>query len=211
MSPRKELKLPTAVSGARRASGRQAPLRRLFRRRRLRSGDRIGRAQTAGQTRELCERRPLSAQSGPVDLRRLRRRAPLVRSRRRQSRSARSQAHKFWSWKMRVSPDEQLVGTVTGQYLAGGYKYEPAAETEPSVKVYETATRETALGLSARAADALGRLQPGQPLSRRREPDGRGARVGSGDRQTGRRPGPRRISPAGASSRATTMSAASSI
>jgi WD40 repeat protein len=41
---------------------------------------------------------------------------------------------------MRVSPDEQLVATVTGQYLAGGYKYEPAAEREPSVKVYETAT-----------------------------------------------------------------------
>jgi WD40 repeat protein len=50
------------------------------------------------------------------------------------------EAHKFWSWKMRVSPDEKLVGTVTGQYMAGGYKYEPAAETEPSIKVYETDT-----------------------------------------------------------------------
>lgn len=50
------------------------------------------------------------------------------------------EAHKFWSWKMRVSPDAQYVGTVTGQYMAGGYKYEPAAETEPSVKVFETAT-----------------------------------------------------------------------
>lgn len=49
-------------------------------------------------------------------------------------------AHKFWSWKMRVSPDEQLVGTVTGQYMAGGYKYEPAPESEPSVKVFEAAT-----------------------------------------------------------------------
>lgn len=49
-------------------------------------------------------------------------------------------AHEFWSWKMRVSPDERLVGTVTGQYLAGGYKYEPAAEREPSVKVFETET-----------------------------------------------------------------------
>jgi len=49
-------------------------------------------------------------------------------------------AHQFWSWKMRISPDEQLIGTVTGQYLAGGYKYEPAAEREPSVKVYEAAT-----------------------------------------------------------------------
>ena len=49
-------------------------------------------------------------------------------------------AHKFWSWKMRVSPDEQWVGTVTGQYMAGGYKYEPAAESEPSVKVFEAET-----------------------------------------------------------------------
>lgn len=48
------------------------------------------------------------------------------------------EAHKFWSWKMRVSPDERFVGTVTGQYMAGGYKYEPAAESEPSVKVFET-------------------------------------------------------------------------
>lgn len=50
------------------------------------------------------------------------------------------QAHKFWSWRMRVSPDETLVATVTGQYMAGGYKYEPAVEREPSVKIYETAT-----------------------------------------------------------------------
>ena len=50
------------------------------------------------------------------------------------------EAHKFWSWKMRVSPDEQFVGTVTGQYLTGGYKYEPAAEREPCVKVFETET-----------------------------------------------------------------------
>jgi hypothetical protein len=50
------------------------------------------------------------------------------------------EAHKFWSWKMRVSPDERFVGTVTGQYIAGGYKYEPAAESEPSVKVFEADT-----------------------------------------------------------------------
>jgi WD40 repeat protein len=47
------------------------------------------------------------------------------------------EAHKFWSWKMRVSPDEQLIATVTGQYQAGGYKYEPANESEPSVKVFD--------------------------------------------------------------------------
>jgi WD40 repeat protein len=49
-------------------------------------------------------------------------------------------AHSFWSWKLRLSPDERLVASVTGQYLAGGYKYEPAAEREPSVKVYDTET-----------------------------------------------------------------------
>lgn len=50
------------------------------------------------------------------------------------------EAHKFWSWKMRVSPNQQFLATVTGQYLAGGYKYEPATEREPSVKVYDAAT-----------------------------------------------------------------------
>ena len=49
-------------------------------------------------------------------------------------------AHKFWSWKMRVSPDEKWVGTVTGQYMAGGYKYEPAPEREPGVKVFDAGT-----------------------------------------------------------------------
>jgi WD40 repeat protein len=43
--------------------------------------------------------------------------------------------HDFWSWDMAVSPDESLVASVTGQYLAGGYRYEPAAETEPSVRI----------------------------------------------------------------------------
>jgi WD40 repeat protein len=47
------------------------------------------------------------------------------------------QAHRFWSWKLAVSPDESMVASVTGQYLAGGYKYEPAPETEPSVKVFD--------------------------------------------------------------------------
>ena len=36
------------------------------------------------------------------------------------------QAHKFWSWQMAVSPNESMLASVTGQYLAGGYKYEPA-------------------------------------------------------------------------------------
>jgi WD40 repeat protein len=49
-------------------------------------------------------------------------------------------AHNFWSWKMRLSPDQKLVASVTGQYKAGGYKYEPAPEREPSVRVYDALT-----------------------------------------------------------------------
>lgn len=44
-------------------------------------------------------------------------------------------AHDFWSWAMRASGDGKLLASVTGQYLAGSYKYEPAAEREPSVVV----------------------------------------------------------------------------
>ena len=51
-------------------------------------------------------------------------------------------AHDFWSWQLALSPDGTRVATVTGQYLSGGWKYEPAAETEPSVKIYDTATGE---------------------------------------------------------------------
>ena len=49
-------------------------------------------------------------------------------------------AHNFWSWQSRLSPDGKLIATTTGQYLCGGYKYEPAPETEPSVKVFDVAT-----------------------------------------------------------------------
>lgn len=49
-------------------------------------------------------------------------------------------AHEFWSWEMALSPDGKLVASVTGQYVPGGWKYEPAAETEPSVRVYDTAS-----------------------------------------------------------------------
>lgn len=50
--------------------------------------------------------------------------------------------HDFWSWDMAVSPDASLVASVTGQYLAGGYKYEPAPEREPSVRVVDAASGE---------------------------------------------------------------------
>ena len=49
-------------------------------------------------------------------------------------------AHKFWSWSMDCSNDGQRLASSTGQYLAGSYKYEPAAETEPSVKIFDAVT-----------------------------------------------------------------------
>ena len=51
--------------------------------------------------------------------------------------------HEFWSWDMAVSPDQSWVASVTGQYLAGGYKYEPAPEREPSVKLLSASSGET--------------------------------------------------------------------
>lgn len=49
----------------------------------------------------------------------------------------RVKAHQFWSWQTAASPDGTRIASVTGQYLAGGWKYEPAAESEPSVRVYD--------------------------------------------------------------------------
>lgn len=50
--------------------------------------------------------------------------------------------HSFWSWDMAVSPDQSMLASVTGQYLSGGYKYEPLPEREPSVKVISTESGE---------------------------------------------------------------------
>lgn len=50
----------------------------------------------------------------------------------------RLKAHEFWSWQLALSPDGAQVATVTGQYLVGGEKYEPAPATEPTVRVYDT-------------------------------------------------------------------------
>ncbi len=47
------------------------------------------------------------------------------------------EAHQFWSWQSAVSPDGRFVGSVTGRYECGGYKYEPAPEKEPSVKIFD--------------------------------------------------------------------------
>lgn len=52
------------------------------------------------------------------------------------------QLHDFWSWDMTVAPDRTMIASVTGQYLAGGYKYEPQPEREPSVKILSATTGE---------------------------------------------------------------------
>src|SRR6266571_7864216 len=54
----------------------------------------------------------------------------------------RVQAHQFWNWQLALSPDGRHLATTTGQYLPGGWKYEPAAEVEPSVKVFDTLSGE---------------------------------------------------------------------
>jgi WD40 repeat protein len=50
-------------------------------------------------------------------------------------------AHKFWSWQSRISPDGRLAASVSGQYLCGGYKYEPAAAPsyDQPVKIFSAA------------------------------------------------------------------------
>lgn len=60
----------------------------------------------------------------------------------------RKQVHQFWSWDMAVSSDRKLIASVTGQYLAGGYKYEPKAESEPSIRILDSATGDTLQSLS---------------------------------------------------------------
>jgi WD40 repeat protein len=52
----------------------------------------------------------------------------------------RVQAHQFWNWQLALSPDGTRLATVTGQYAPGSWKYDPAPESEPSVKVFDTAS-----------------------------------------------------------------------
>ena len=49
-------------------------------------------------------------------------------------------AHQFWSWQLAASPDGAFVASVTGQYICGGYKYEPLPERDPSVRVHDART-----------------------------------------------------------------------
>ncbi len=58
------------------------------------------------------------------------------------------QAHSFWSWQMVASSDGEYLASATGQYLAGGNKYEPLAEREPSVKLYDARTGDLLHALS---------------------------------------------------------------
>jgi WD40 repeat protein len=60
----------------------------------------------------------------------------------------RVQAHQFWNWQLALSPDGRRLATTTGQYLPGGWKYEPAPETEPSVKLFDTASGELVAGFT---------------------------------------------------------------
>jgi WD40 repeat protein len=60
----------------------------------------------------------------------------------------RVQAHQFWNWQLALSADGTHLATTTGQYLPGGWKYEPAPETEPSVKVFNTLTGDRIAALS---------------------------------------------------------------
>jgi WD40 repeat protein len=46
-------------------------------------------------------------------------------------------AHDFWSWQIALSPDGRHVASVSGQFLVGTEKYEPAAATAPTVKVFD--------------------------------------------------------------------------
>jgi len=74
----------------------------------------------------------------------------------------RVKAHDFWSWQLALSPNGERVASVTGQYLAGGEKYEPASATEPAVKIYDT-----------RSGDLLQALEQVPPvLSATFSPDG---------------------------------------
>ena len=53
-------------------------------------------------------------------------------------------AHDFWSWQIALSSDGRRVASVSGQFLAGSEKYEPASSSTPTVKVFDAASGELA-------------------------------------------------------------------
>jgi WD40 repeat protein len=54
----------------------------------------------------------------------------------------RVKAHDFWSWQLALSNDGRHLASSSGQFLAGTEKYEPAAGTSPTLKLYDTTTGE---------------------------------------------------------------------
>ena len=90
----------------------------------------------------------------------------------------RIQAHRFWSWQLAISPDRRQVASVTGQYLAGTERYEPAPEQEPSVKVYNVGTGELQYALPhVPSVQAVTFSNDGRFLAAGK-PDGRSPRLG---------------------------------
>ncbi|MFZ4467986.1 MAG: WD40 repeat domain-containing protein [Pirellula sp.] len=55
--------------------------------------------------------------------------------------------HSFWSWDLAASANGRWLASVTGQYLAGDYRYAPAKETEPSVRILDASDGRVAYSL----------------------------------------------------------------
>jgi hypothetical protein len=51
-------------------------------------------------------------------------------------------AHDFWSWQLALSTDGRRVASVSGQFLAGSERYEPAPAATPTVKVFDAVSGE---------------------------------------------------------------------
>lgn len=50
-------------------------------------------------------------------------------------------AHEFWSWRMKLSPDNRWIASSTGQYLSGAYDYKPAP-AQSTVRVFNAESGE---------------------------------------------------------------------
>ena len=56
-------------------------------------------------------------------------------------------AHDFWSWQMALAPDGKSLASVSGQFLVGGEKYEPANTSTPTVKVHDANSENSCIRL----------------------------------------------------------------